>query len=139
MKVSLALSWLVSTASRLHLLSVSTSFFCSFTYSWRSSIRCFSSLATSSARHTVLLQGLNMHTFGWHLRGTQPSDDTCCLITMFQGESLLFQVPKHLTPVLNLVFCSIFIIAPKNHNMVIKAINKESSEFCLVRNAINFL
>ena len=52
MKDSLLLSLFACAAKRVHLFSVSANFFCSLTYSCRRSIKCFSNLATSSARET---------------------------------------------------------------------------------------
>lgn len=52
MKDSLLLSLFACAAKSVHLFSVSASFFCSLTYSCRRSIKCFSNLATSSARQT---------------------------------------------------------------------------------------
>lgn len=143
MKVSLALSWLASAARRLHLLSVSTSFFCSFTYSWRRSIRCFSSLATSSAEaHSVTTRLKHAHLcFASVGNLTLQAHYTSHLITEHSSKSLSSStLLEHLTPpILNLLF---YIIASHKHiknNQNSDRSHLQVPESCPIRNATRFL
>lgn len=126
MKVSLALSWLAWAARRLHLLSVSASFFCSFTYSWRRSIRCFSSLATSSAEaHSVTTSLKHAHLCFASVGLSYPQAHyTSSLTTEHSSKSLSFStLLEHLAPSIKPYFISLRAInTSKNHqNTVIEA------------------